>query len=700
MFWKLWVMILCGFYWLPGYGEWSTDLENDLRILSHGEKKLPLLYNSSSQTGYFTMPSARSLGNGLIIGGYSHIPPYKLWGVGIGLFECLELSGNYWVYNGIVEKNFGHLGFGNDAERSVNIKIVLPLRYYGLPSVAFGWNDFLGTKRFFSQYAAVTQEFLSQRCEVTLGWGKGRIQGLFGGLAYFPWRKSDSIWKGLGGALEYDGNDYAHHIEEHPQGKKTRFSWNPGLFYTWKKRFQCAGYLIRGKEIAATVSLNYPWGTTKGFFSKVRDSSRNDAEIEEDHSGKIFFELWEERIKNSLYKEGFWVDHIGYKKNLQGSKEIIIYVKNPHYRHEKEVHKKLIGSLQRIPDSSEVFSISVVVQSSGLETFQYTFPSEVLEAYRENRMSEYELEWVTSPRDCCRQGYYIDLWRRKDQEHHMAIHPLINMYFGSSRGKFKYDLGTTFGFEGVAPYRVYYELYGAYVARSSTADISHTDFLNPSRLLWVRSDTLQYYKQGSLELDRFFVQKSRNWGKGFFSRIGIGYFERAYGGAGAELLYAPYSSRWAIGTEAFFLKKRRYHGLGFYSKIPKLDDKKEQRIPYLGTQFFLHGYFVFPVIETDVKISVGQFLAKDIGARVEFLKHYRSGVRFSLWTTMTNGQDRINGKKYYDKGFSFSFPLDLFLHKSNRSRVSYVASVWLRDVGAVAQTGKDLYTILFQEKEE
>ena len=97
-------------------------------------------------------------------------------------------------------------------------------------------------------------------------------------------------------------------------------------------------------------------------------------------------------------------------------------------------------------------------------------------------------------------------------------------------------------------------------------------------------------------------------------------------------------------------------------------------------------------------MTIGQFLAKDKGARIEAARTFPSGVKFSLWCTVTNGHDKVNGKTYYDKGFAFSLPLDLFLRQSSRTFIGYALSAWLRDVGAQASTGKTLFQPLSEER--
>lgn len=44
-------------------------------------------------------------------------------------------------------------------------------------------------------------------------------------------------------------------------------------------------------------------------------------------------------------------------------------------------------------------------------------------------------------------------------------------------------------------------------------------------------------------------------------------------------------------------------------------------------------------------------------------------------------------------------PFDFFLKKSSRTYIPYALSVWLRDTGARAATGKRLYKTLHDERD-
>jgi hypothetical protein len=77
---------------------------------------------------------------------------------------------------------------------------------------------------------------------------------------------------------------------------------------------------------------------------------------------------------------------------------------------------------------------------------------------------------------------------------------------------------------------------------------------------------------------------------------------------------------------------------------------------------------------------------------------FASGLKVSLWYTITNGHDHVNRQTYFDKGFAFMLPLDFFLQRSSRTYIGYAMSAWLRDVGASADNGKGLYQTVRLER--
>ena len=326
---------------------------------------------------------------------------------------------------------------------------------------------------------------------------------------------------------------------------------------------------------------------------------------------------------------------------------------------------------------------------------------EDLMSYHLGVIGEFELNTLAPMIEATKPPSSYDaalLFQRRKKIWVFTLRPRLLTFFGSAKGKFKYNLGLIAAPEGYLFDEIYYKLQLGYSIVSSASDFGDMDRLNPSQLLNVRSDTIRYFQTNSVSVEQAYVQKGWNLGKGWFYRLATGYFEPAYGGVATEFLYYPVRGNWAVGLEAATVLKRRYRGVQFVHKVRKFHGRTPHYLPFIGVQYFLDIYYEFKPLDLEFKVSIGQFLAKDKGVRTEVLRTFSSGLRVGLWYTITNGNDHVNGHLYHDKGFVFYLPLDMFLKQSSRNYIGYAMSAWLRDVGASAFTGKTLHTTLYDER--
>ncbi|MBS0621324.1 MAG: YjbH domain-containing protein [Verrucomicrobia bacterium] len=676
------------------------DLEQARQIDLEVKDQLPLFYNYSMMGGYFTMPSARMPKMGVIAGGAAYARPYTIYGVNFQMFDRVEMSANYRIYQGILEKNFGHEGFGDDAERIGNIKIGLLTPedgYPTLPQIAIGAEDFIGTQRFNSEYAVMTKQFLHWNVEATLGWGRGRIKGWFGGAAWTPFRHTKiPLIKDLTLSAEYDAINYKKHLHEHPSGRKVSSRINAGLSLKAWDTLQLSVSSLRGREIAGSASLQYPIGSTKGLFPKVDDPGTYLSPVDTEPVGKL-------RSDRDLAHElayAFSDQGLDLNRAYLDEKVLWLQIVNNRYREERVVRERIQHVLAALTPSN-VEEVLVVIEADALPCQSYHYRREDLDKWRWGKMSDFELETLSPMREVFPEPSEYDVCRIFDRHkpiYTFTIRPQLLTFFGSASGKFKYALNAIASLEGYLLDQFLYKVQGSYALSSSLVHMSGRDRLNPSRLPIVRTDTLKYFQPQSFSLEQAFLQKGWNAGKGRFCRLALGYFESAYAGGALELLYYPTQSHFAIGFEFATVWKRHYHGLGLRGTTWQLKGNTYEKIPFVGIQYFLDLYYDFKPLNMDFLVSIGQFLAKDKGARFEIGRYFKSGIRFSLWCTVTNGNDHVNGHVYFDKGFAFIIPLDLFLKQSSRNYVGYAMAAWLRDVGARAMTGKKLYWTLEEER--
>lgn len=683
---------------------------NDLLIVDYWNQRinecLPVTYNHLLQGGYFAMPSARMGSDGEIGIGYAHVPPYRNYNVRCQIHDYLELTGNYHIFHGIKDPILSPFGFGDFADKGINFKLALfrpEDSNYQLPGLAIGYEDFIGTRAFYAKYAVLTQVFLKQNMEVSLGYGTNRIKGFFGGISWMPFRHCDWKWlQGLSLAAEYDATPYKKPcIEKHPGGRIKSSPINMGIKYRLLDHFDLTLSYIRGEKLAFSVSTFYNFGCTKGFLPKIEDPLPYRTPVNTEPLGPYRPEdsLAQELIA-AFKEQGLGILDIFFTDHCDCQKTLRINILNETFRLECKLRERLNSLLAYlIPINIE--GVTIVIFSEGFPIQEYVFQMEFVRRFALQEMGPYELQLLTPMKEVSRPNFSAatKLYSRRRNLFNFELAPRIYTFFGSSTGKFKYNLGLATAFNGFLPGDIYYNMILGYTLLESMRTCSDFDRLNPSQLINVRTDIIRYFHTHGLTLDQGYLQKAWTLGKGWFARLGAGYFEIEYGGAAAEVLYYPVKGCWAMGIEGAVLKKRTYSGIGFTGKVRKLEGFTPTYHKFLGSQYFLNVYYDWKRAHMDFKISAGKFLANDWGVRYEMSRYFPSGLRLTIWYTRTNGRDKVNGETYYDKGIAFTMPFDIFYTHSERTYWNYGLSAWLRDVGVQACTGLHLYELINDQRQ-
>ncbi len=656
--------------------------------------------------GYFSTPSARMNKVGTAAIGFAYVPPYRNYAATLQALERLELGVNYTSYIGIPDPAMGSLGFGDFTDRGINLKIALLQKLDGFPyfpEIAVGLEDFYGTKRFHAFYVVGTKEFLNYNFEATFGWGKGRIKGFFGGLGWTPFRQFNiPVLNRLTLLGEWDATDYQNHIFEHPKGRKVKTRVNLGLTVSIFDILQLSISSIRGKKVAASASLNYNLGDSQGFFPKVDNPPYYRSPVDVEPVGYLRSEReLSHEMAFAFSEQGLNLYRLYLTTDENSGRSLWIKMINNRYREERDIKHRLENVLSALTPSN-IDSVIVVVEADGVPTHEYRFRSVDLVRLREGTISDFEFQTLSPMREPSPPPNAFEgtlLYHRSKAIWTFSIRPRLLTFFGSATGKFKYSAGFVAGPDGYLFDRFYYKIQGAYNIKSSMSDVGDMDMLNPSQILNVRSDSVRYFQTNTVALEQAYIQRGFYMRKGWYGRFALGYFEPAYGGVAAEFLYYPVGSNWGIGFEGAGVYKRNYRGFGFTTKIRKFDGFEPRFVHFIGYQFFLDFYYDIKPLQLDFKVSLGKFLARDVGARFELGRYFSSGFRFSVWYSMTSAHDIVNGSRYRDKGIAFMIPFDFFLKKSSRTYIPYALSVWLRDTGARAATGKRLYNTLHEERE-
>ena len=76
--------------------------------------------------------------------------------------------------------------------------------------------------------------------------------------------------------------------------------------------------------------------------------------------------------------------------------------------------------------------------------------------------------------------------------------------------EFKYALGVHLGINGYLFHNWYYSVLFGYNITTNLYDVKDVDKLNPSQIINVRTDIVNYYKQDGITVDEAYLQKSWN----------------------------------------------------------------------------------------------------------------------------------------------------------------------------------------------
>ncbi|MCB1180691.1 MAG: YjbH domain-containing protein [Chlamydiia bacterium] len=687
----------------------ATALFYDLELAVYFDnllhERFPITYNHLFSTGYFTTPSARMGCAGDLGIGVIGVPPYIHLNGRMMPFSHLELTANYRVFKGVDDPSLSKDGFGNFADRGANFKIALFTPEdsdYILPGFAFGVEDFMGSKAFTNYFVVATKVWKELGLEGSFGWGGGRYtrgpsKGFFGGVAWSPfWRGRNWLISGISFSAEYDPIDYSNPKREpHPDGQNSHTPINVGAKYKLCNVFDMSASWIRGKEFAYGGSLTVNLGTFKGMFPKLDDPLPYTAPVVTEPIGihrseQVMIDHLGFAFENQCFiLTGAWIE------DTPCGTRLWLRVLNEVYRTEKCV-KDRIECLLAALCPTNIDEVIVILESYALLTQKYVYPRALLSQKLHKKIGRVEFELLTLRQDpafppcSVRRIFYqpLDLWRCR-------ISPRLETFFGSAKGKFKYDLGVKGRLEGFLPRGLYYELQISTAISSTMNDVSDFDRYNPSQLPNVMTDYVNYRNRGQFSTDKAYIQKSWTLKNGLFGRGSIGYFQVNYAGIAGEFLYYPARSTFAIGVDGAILKKRRYNGLGFQNRLRRLDGTRPT-YQYYSTleQWFLTLYFDFPEISVTSKISAGQFLARDKGGCLEVTRYFQNGLRLTGWITLTDAGDKMHGETFYNRGIALEFPLDFFFKHSSKRIFNYGLAAWLRDAGALTTTGRSLFEII------
>ena len=427
--------------------------------------------------------------------------------------------------------------------------------------------------------------------------------------------------------------------------------------------------LIVGTEAIgpeAFTTLEHPAAVYQRFITKY---------LQETQTTKQLLADFDQRLEQHLAKDGFTLEAAALNTNT-----LTLWVRQGTFRNMPRAFGRAARIAARTaPGQVEV--IRVVAVESGLPVREVTFQRTALERAAQNRLTAAEARHsatIAAPPPLPSPGRVVADTRSHTPDLDLGLTPGYRQSFGGPDAYYVFQVYAEAAANAeLAPGVLVDAKYGVNIYNTFDQLLLESD----SGLPRVRTDVSKYLREGDTGLNQLDVNYLFPIAKDWYGKASAGIFELMFGGAGGEVLYAPYGKPWALGGEFYWVKQRAFDaGFAF--------------LPYSTTTGHLSLYYDLPFNGLTGKIHTGRYLAGDDGATFELSRSFDSGVEVGVFTTLTDVSAERFGEGSFDKGFYINFPFDMFSLTSSRARRSFVFRPTTRDGGQRVAASYRLYGLV------
>ncbi|MCB2136873.1 MAG: YjbH domain-containing protein [Rhodobacteraceae bacterium] len=573
------------------------------------------------------------------------------------------------------------------------------------PAIAIGLRDFIGTGIYSSEYVVATKT-VTPRLRVTggLGWGrlgsKGSIGSPFGArppldfgeggkantdqwfkgpvspFLGFSWQANDKLTL----KAEYSSDAYA---AETAAGTFTRdSSVNLGFDYAVNRSFSVSGYYLYGSEVGLQFNLAIdprrppaPSGL-EGAPLPVRPRPSpsvvpgawatdwvNDPEV---HPGV------QAALSKALAKDGILLESMA----LSASR-VEVRIRNQRYLAYPQAIGRTARTITRaVPPSVETFVITSVVK--GMPTSSVTMSRRDIE--RLENEAAFEMLNASHFSDAL-NGPSAGLVPTPDVYPRFvwALTPYGEASVFDPDDPFRADVGLQLsGKYEFAPGLV---LSGV-IRKTLVGNLDESTRASDSTLYHVRSDLVEYQKQGDPGIHRLTFSWYDRPAPNLYSRVTVGLLERMYGGISGELLWKPVDSRLALGAELNYVKQRDFDTMFSFRDYDVVTGHASAYYDF-GKGFA-------------GQVDVGRYLVGDWGATFSLDREFANGWKVGAFATFTDVSAAEFGEGSFDKGIRLTIPVSWTTGKPSANTVSTVIKPLNRDGGARLDVDGRLYETIRQ----
>ncbi|MDR9439317.1 MAG: YjbH domain-containing protein [Halomonas sp.] len=638
--------------------------------------------------GLMQTPTARMAPEGTMSVSGNRTSPYRRYNV---FFQPLSWFEGGFRYAEVEDK--GDALFDRYLDKGFDMKVRLLEETRLWPQVALGFRDVGGTTLFGAEYLAATKRWGDLDVTLGLGWGylgnaadidaplgwiderfddrpdqTGGSQGgefaldslfrgpvaLFGGVEY------QTPWDPLVLQLEVEGNDYDNEPLGSDEEQDSRVNLGARLAVT--DNFELRTGWQRGNTAMAGLTYNIDLA---GLSQVKRDPAPADINAAPRES-------WTAAAREMEDNAGMRVTRI-----RQEGEALQVQAEPVQYRH-LQTSEGRAGRILHAQADDQVEQFQFRWENRGMGLREDVHPREafVAAATREADESQHLHSLYAHARlDATESATGEVLYEDTPRGFSWQLGPRLDQNFGGPDG-YLYRLMAVLS----AEYRTDANgWFSGELAWTALDNLDNYEYIADSDLPRVRTFIGDYLSESSLGVENLQYTRTAKLGDDWYAMGYGGLLEMMFAGAGGELLYRPFNSPLALGVDANWVRQRDFdQGFG----LRDYDTWTGHATAYVDTG----------LEDILAQVSVGRYLAGDVGTTLDLSREFDSGVRVGAWGTWTDA-DEAFGEGGFDKGLYLSIPFDALFTRSSRDRARIDWRPLTRDGGARLDRRHNLYDL-------
>ncbi len=616
---------------------------------------------SVTSTGFIglnTAPSARHDNKNTIRLGTSSLDPYLHAYIGLQISNPLYIS---------IRQTAEVSNINEDAKAlypGVDIKLRLSQETNTQPEISIGAQSAFGHKRMAGEFIALSKRYNNLDFTAGLGWGRfatakhlknplkalgthftkernrnndhpntpehwftGEHIGLFGGVEYF------TPIDGLSVKLDYGSDRYT--AEKQAFNHKAPAPWSAGLSYSPTEWIN-AGFAIQGTDkIMSRLSLQSSptkWPITGKHYDAPAPFYKNRSGNQPNTS----------KIIRSAHNDNITLSNLHYsRQSIFAEVEIPAGTNTPKHigraiRHISAHSGTDIEEIILTPIHNNLRDNTIKVMRSDVEKALDNSQGSPEEIWKNTEFTVTDKEKTINIPFTPNKGIKSKTQFLITQENQISLSEEDNghLYRSSITGHIK--TSPFLGFFSNTAFRL-----------NIADNLKHLDSVRPQSNYTTKGN-INAFTNERISVENSFIGYSHSLTPSWHTALTAGYLEEQYAGIGGEILYRPFSSRFAIGAEIHHVLRR--------------DPNTALNIGLIEggvTTGHANIWYNIPRHDLTLKASAGRFLATDIGIGLGLEKTFNNGARIDANLAISNyaESDIFGGTTHAYHGISLTLPL-------------------------------------------